>query len=380
MLQSTQLWRKGCCGSRGSGSPKFVSTLEVTRLRSTGRTRSSSLPGSRRATASPTACGGKRLAGTRKSVSSILAGDDSNGRAIRRVLLRRMPLQQVLVTLPTKPRQRAKARRQEEGRKEFYTRWSRCGASAVVSTQFLHGGPVCVCRSDRQLPFVKPTPSRRAGGRGRSCCHKRARPYPLTSLRLPFWWAVDAGLRFVLNFANYTIAITGSTSQEVFVSSGYLDVSSAASSDWAFTYQRILHSLQSFERSDAFEVGEGALSKFVTGQVCDYLGFSSESSFAKDARAPSVRQSWPRVGGTLLSCTSTDFRSACCFLKRTIQFVCSVIVQPTSSKAPCLAAAKGCMLALSRLRLGVGRSPSCSILSVSLAVLGMQKKVPLGFL
>ena len=44
-------------------------------------------------------------------------------------------------------------------------------------------------------------------------------------LRLPFWWAVDAGLQF--NFANYTIAITGSTSQEFFVSSGYLDVSSA---------------------------------------------------------------------------------------------------------------------------------------------------------
>ena len=42
----------------------------------------------------------------------------------------------------------------------------------------------------------------------------------------------------------------------------------------------------SFDRADAFEVGEGALSKLVAGHVCDYLGFSSDSSFAKRPLAP----------------------------------------------------------------------------------------------
>ena len=51
------------------------------------------------------------------------------------------------------------------------------------------------------------------------------------------------------------------------------------------TYHRILHSLQLSERPDAVEVVEGALSKLLAGKVCDYLGFSSESSLAKGALA-----------------------------------------------------------------------------------------------
>ena len=163
----------GCC-------PKFSSTLWVTRLRSTGRTRSSSLPGSRLPTASPTACGGERLAGTRRRVSSVLASDDSNGGAVRRVLQRRMPLQQVLVTLhQTNPRQRAKARRQEEGRKELVPhpleplRRQRRRLDPVPTW-----GVLCVSFGS-SVAFVKPTPSRRAAGRGRSCSHKRVRPCPV---------------------------------------------------------------------------------------------------------------------------------------------------------------------------------------------------------
>ena len=68
------------------------------------------------------ACGGKRLVGTRTSVSSILGSEESNGGATLRVLLRRHPLQQVSLT----PHQTNRA------------------ASAIVVTQFLLGGPVCV--------------------------------------------------------------------------------------------------------------------------------------------------------------------------------------------------------------------------------------------
>ena len=113
----------------------------------------------------PTACGGKRLVGTRTSVSSILGSEESIGGAIRRVLLRRHPLQQVSLTLhQTNPRQRAqaKARRQEEGGKELVLhvlaplrRWRRRRDPVPPLRS-------CVCRSDRQLPFVKPTPSRRS--------------------------------------------------------------------------------------------------------------------------------------------------------------------------------------------------------------------------
>ena len=71
----------------------------------------------------PTACGCKRLVGTRTSVSSILGSEESNGGATLTVLLRRHPLQQVSLT-----------------RHQTY----RAG-SAIVVTQFLLGGPVCVC-------------------------------------------------------------------------------------------------------------------------------------------------------------------------------------------------------------------------------------------
>ena len=113
----------------------------------------------------PTACGGKRLVGTRTSVSLILGSEESNGGATLRVLLRRHPLQQVSLTLhQTNPRQRAqtKARRQEEGWKELVLhvlaplrRWRR-------RRDPVPPWPSCVCRSDRQLPFVKPPPSRRS--------------------------------------------------------------------------------------------------------------------------------------------------------------------------------------------------------------------------
>ena len=41
-----------------------------------------------------------------------------------------------------------------------------------------------------------------------------------------------------------------------FMSSGYLDVRGAASSGWAFAYQRILHALRLVNRPEAVEVGE----------------------------------------------------------------------------------------------------------------------------
>ena len=149
-----------------------------------------------------------------------------------------------------------------------------------------------------------------------------------------------------------------------FAFSGCLDISSAASSGWPFTRQRILHFLQLFWRPDALEVGEGTLSKLFAGKVCGHLVFSSESSFATGARAQ-VRPTWPGFGETWLSCTSMDFRCACWFLKRTIQLVCSVIVHPTSSMTPSLRNER-VHDTLSRLRLGVGRSYVRSIPSISL--------------
>ena len=70
------------------------------------------------------------------------------------------------------------------------------------------------------------------------------------------------------------------------MSSGYLDVRGAASSGWAFAYQRILHALRLLNRPEAVEVGEGAFSRLLTGKVCDYVGFSSVSSAATGALAP----------------------------------------------------------------------------------------------
>ena len=173
MLRSTQLWRKGCCGSRGSGSSEFLSTLGVTRLRSTGRTRSSSLPGSRLATASPTACGGNRLARTRRSVSLILAGDDSNGRAIRRVLQRRMPPNGLGDAPPDEPKAKGKCKkaRREEGVLHLVEPWRRqpprLGSyMAVLCVSF--GSSVALCQA-----------ASRAAGRGRCCCHNVRDPYPV---------------------------------------------------------------------------------------------------------------------------------------------------------------------------------------------------------
>ena len=76
---------------------------------------------------------------------------------------------------------------------------------------------------------------------------------------------------------------------EGFTSSGYLDVNAAASSGWAFTYRRILQSLNLLKRPEQLEVGEGALVKLLAGEVCDYLGFSSVSSAATGALAPLIK-------------------------------------------------------------------------------------------
>ena len=98
----------------------------------------------------------------------------------------------------------------------------------------------CVCRSDHQLPFVKQTPSRRAAARGRTWCRTPALPFPehlfarlsAGSRRR----AVVCAFLFELSECDVGFTILGA-----FSSSGYLDVSRAAS-DLPFTYQRILHS------------------------------------------------------------------------------------------------------------------------------------------
>ena len=87
--------------------------------------------------------------------------------------------------------------------------------------------------------------------------------------------AVDRVLFRELNECVYGLNFLGG-----FTSSGYLSVSGAASSGWAFTYQRVLQSLNLLKRPEALEVGEGALSKLVDGKVYDYLGFTSVSSAA----------------------------------------------------------------------------------------------------
>ena len=69
-------------------------------------------------------------------------------------------------------------------------------------------------------------------------------------------------------------------------SSGYLDVNAAASSGWAFAYQRFLHSLSLLKRPEYLEVGEVALSLLFAGKVFDYQGFTSVSSAATGALAP----------------------------------------------------------------------------------------------
>ena len=65
----------------------------------------------------------------------------------------------------------------------------------------------------------------------------------------------------------------------------FFDVSGAASSGWALTYQRILHAVHLLKRLEAIEAGEGALSKLFAGKVHDYSGFSSVSSAATGALA-----------------------------------------------------------------------------------------------
>ena len=57
-------------------------------------------------------------------------------------------------------------------------------------------------------------------------------------------------------------------------------------SGWAFTYQRIWHSLYLLKLSEALEVGERALSTLFAGKVCNHLGLSSVSSAATVALAP----------------------------------------------------------------------------------------------
>ena len=60
-------------------------------------------------------------------------------------------------------------------------------------------------------------------------------------------------------------------------------------SGWAFTYRRILQSLNLLKRPEQLEVGEGALVKLPDGEVYDYLGFSSVSSAATGALAPFIK-------------------------------------------------------------------------------------------
>ena len=58
-----------------------------------------------------------------------------------------------------------------------------------------------------------------------------------------------------------------------FMSSGYLDVGGAASSGWAFAYQRILHVLRLLNRPEAVEVGEGAFFEAPRWQGLRLCGF-----------------------------------------------------------------------------------------------------------
>ena len=88
-----------------------------------------------------------------------------------------------------------------------------------------------------------------------------------------------------------------------FASSGYFDFIGAASSAWAFTYQRISHSLYLLKRREAVEVGEGALSKLFGDKVYDHLGFTSVSSAATGALAQFRKShvSWPTSAVNALS-------------------------------------------------------------------------------
>ena len=96
---------------------------------------------------------------------------------------------------------------------------------------------------------------------------------------------------------------------EGFTSSGYLDVTAAASLGCAFSYRCILHTLNLLKRPEALEVAEGALSKLFAGKVYDYLGFSSVSSAGCTCTVQKIARLFTHV-----SCQCAEFGAhlRCC--------------------------------------------------------------------
>ena len=218
--------------------------------------------------------------------------------------------------------------------------------SILLAIRTLHPlGPLC--RQRRHHDQVPPWRSWSVGSSvalcqadtlSSSCCARTevilstfAIPFP-TSPFQNLCWAVVARLWIALSLRELNECVYGLNFLGDFTSSGYLDVNAAASSGWAFTYRRILHSLNLLKRPEALEVGEGALSKLLAGKVCDYVGFSSVLSAGTGALAP-FRKSHVSLPTSAVNAPSlahicgdvalfliwTVLRSACCSQKRIIK-------------------------------------------------------------
>ena len=131
----------------------------------------------------------------------------------------------------------------------------------------------------------------------------------------------------------------------------------------------------SFDRADAFEVGEGALSKLVSwqrlrlswilfrvvvGQACTYT-IQKLARLACYPRLLSVRPGRQISAGNAALLCVTELGSACCFLKKTIKLVCSVIVQPADAMTPSVVATTECMPTWSRPWFGMDPSEGAPV-------------------
>ena len=184
----------------------------------------------------------------------------------------------------------------------------------------------CDCRSDCQLAVAKPTPSRRAAGRRRGEFVNIRDPIPYISLPESLLgrrrWAVDCALFRKLNECVYGLDFLDS-----FTCSGRFDVDAAASSGWAFTYQRFLQFFHLLKRSESLQVGEESFSKFMEKCTISWVSprcrrpprvhlYRSANRMSLCPRQLLIRLVWRISAETLLFLTGTVLCSARCSQKR----------------------------------------------------------------
>ena len=182
------------------------------------------------------------------------------------------------------PPETGRRKSEEEKKERTLHPLARCAASVDIVTNLLRGGPVSVGRIVFALCQANTLSTR--------CCAQTE--VILSTFAIPFFTSPFQSVCWLVVPVVWIAHIVREWNERVcrlnflwgFTSSGYTDVSAAASSGWAFTYRRILHSLNLLKRPESLGVGEGSISKLLAGKVYDHLGFSSVTSAAMGALAP----------------------------------------------------------------------------------------------